>query len=194
MAGIESIPISDLRGIVMISLPARHETPRLHLRPPAAGDAEALFAAYCQDPLVCRYLEWAPHGSVADTRAFLARCVAGWPAGTPLTWVLGDRGGGPPFGMLEARVRPHAVELGYVLARARWGQGLMAEAVAAVTAAALGHPGCFRVQALVDAENRASARVLETAGFRQEGRLARYGVHPNMGSEPRDVFMYARTT
>jgi RimJ/RimL family protein N-acetyltransferase len=42
-------------------------------------------------------------------------------------------------------------------------------------------------------ENVASARVLEKVGMVREGVLRRYIVHPNIGPEPRDSIVYART-
>lgn len=175
----------------MSLLPERFTTPRLHLRRPVAADADAIFAAYCQDPAVCRFMVWAPHESVTVTRVFIAACLAGWEAGTPLTWVLTDGETDAAFGMLEARLQGTTIALGYVLARTRWGQGLMAEAISAVAGASLARPDIFRVQAICDVENRGSAGALEKAGFVREGRLERYGVHPNISPEPRAVFMYA---
>ena len=176
----------------MNRLPERLTTPRLTLRPLVPADAEVLFAAYCQDPEVCRFMVWAPHGSVAETRVFIEACLAGWQAGTPLVWALTDRGSDLPIGTIAARPAGTTVSLGYVLQRVRWGAGLMGEAVGAVTAASLALPGVFRVQAVCDTENAPSAGVLEKSGFLREGRLARYGVHPNISPEPRDVFIYAR--
>jgi [ribosomal protein S5]-alanine N-acetyltransferase len=88
------------------------------------------------------------------------------------------------------RDEPH--RFGYVLARRCWGQGLMPEALAAVAEWALAQPGVFRFNALCDAENLASARAMEKAGLVREGLLRRRSVHPNIGDEPRDCFLYAR--
>jgi [ribosomal protein S5]-alanine N-acetyltransferase len=78
-----------------------------------------------------------------------------------------------------------------VLSRAHWGRGLMPEAIRTLSADALSLAGVFRIQAICDAENRASARTLEKSGFVREGRLERYSVHPNIGHEPRPCLMYA---
>ncbi len=176
----------------MDALPEQLTTPRLRLRPPKPADAEAMFAGWCQDPVVGRFMAWPPHVSATETGDFIRACLAGWQAGTPLVWVITDPDADLPIGTLEARLAGSTVSLGYVLARSRWGAGLMPEAVGAITAASLALPGIFRVQAICDTENVPSARVLEKAGFRQEGRLARYGVHPNISPEPRDVLIYAR--
>jgi RimJ/RimL family protein N-acetyltransferase len=50
----------------------------------------------------------------------------------------------------------------------------------------------WRVQAYCDVEHRASARVLEKAGLTLEATMRRYLVLPNLGTEPRDVFLYAK--
>ena len=94
--------------------------------------------------------------------------------------------------MLEARMLGTTVDIGYVLARTRWGNGFMPEAVQSLTAAALGDPRIFRVQATCDTENIPSQRVLEKSGFAREGRLERYTVHPSVSTEPRACFMYAK--
>ncbi|MEO8444300.1 MAG: GNAT family N-acetyltransferase [Gammaproteobacteria bacterium] len=177
----------------MVILPKRVSTQRLLLRPPVLADAEAIFQAYAQDPVVCRYMDWAPHASVADTHAFIARCLIGWQAGTPLPYVITDPDAGPAIGMIEARVLGTTIDIGYVLARSRWGSGLMPEAIRVLTDACLARAEVFRVQAMCDMENAASARALEKSGFLREGRLERYGIHPNVSPEPRACFMYART-
>jgi [ribosomal protein S5]-alanine N-acetyltransferase len=64
------------------------------------------------------------------------------------------------------------VELGYALARAYWGRGFATEAGTAVVAWALERPEIHRVWAVCDAENVASARMLEKLGMRREGPLA----------------------
>jgi RimJ/RimL family protein N-acetyltransferase len=173
-------------------LPEQFETRRLILRAPEPADADTIFNAYAQDPAVCRFMVWSPHQSVAVTRAFIAESIGLWSAGSTSRYVLAEPGSNHALGMLEARIADTTVGLGYVLARSRWGTGLMPEAIGVLVAACLAHPRIYRVQAVCDAENHASARALEKAGFIREGRLERYGVHPNISPEPRAVFMYAR--
>lgn len=68
------------------------------------------------------------------------------------------------MGMIEARMDGHRVELGYVLARAFWGNGYMPEAAEAIVTWALNQPEIYRVWAVCNTENTASARVLEKVG------------------------------
>ena len=173
------------------ALPVSIETPRLQLRAPAPRDAAGIFRAYAQDPQVCRFMIWTPHAAEADTQAFIAGCVGAWAAGQRLPFVITERDADTAIGMIEARMLGSTVDIGYVLARAHWGRGLMPEAIRALAAAALADPALFRVQASCDTENTGSQRALEKAGFVHEGRLARHTVHPNISPEPRDCFMYA---
>ena len=108
------------------------------------------------------------------------------------SWVLTARGGDALLGMLSLFPIDHHVELGYVLARGHWGQGYATEAACAVVDWALDQSEIWRVWAVVDVDNAASARVLEKAGMQREGLLRRFGLHPNTGPEPRDCLLYAR--
>lgn len=163
------------------------------LREPKGADARLVFEAYTQDTEVAQYMVWRPHAALAETEAFIAGCIQAWGKGTRRPYVLTSREAvQQPIGMLEVRALSHTVDIGYVLARRYWGQGLMPEAIGALTEAILATPSFFRVQATCDIENRASARTLEKSGFVLEGRHERYTVHPNISPEPRACFMYAR--
>lgn len=174
-------------------LPDQFQTDRLLLRAPREADALPLFEAYTQDGEVARYLMWRPHTVVSQTEEFIAQCIRDWDAGLRRPYVLAflDRTQ-EPVGMLEARILQHTIDIGYVLARDQWGAGLMPEAIRAFTEIALSLSDIFRVQATCDAENHASVRVLEKSGFVKEARLDRFAVHPNISSESRPCFMYAR--
>lgn len=174
-------------------LPECIETSRLILRPPVPQDADTIFAAYCQDPEVCRYMVWVPHTSVETTRRFIGGCIEGWENDSVRAYVLTRKDDTQVLGMLESRPIEHRMNIGYVLARKHWGQGYMPEAIRALAEIAVSHPALFRIEATCDVENDASARALEKSGFTREGRLARYTVHPNLSPEPRDCWMYAKS-
>jgi [ribosomal protein S5]-alanine N-acetyltransferase len=91
------------------------------------------------------------------------------------------------------RPEPHRLDFGYVLSRPYWGRGLMTETLTAVVGWAMRQPSIWRISAVCDVDNPASARVMEKAGLQREGVLRRWILHPNAGSEPRDCFMYAKT-
>jgi [ribosomal protein S5]-alanine N-acetyltransferase len=169
------------------------DTPRLQLRPPRVDDAEAIFRGYATDPEVTRYLTWTPHKSLADTRAFLRACMDAWRLQTEFPWAITPAADERSIGMIELRPTGHMAMVGYVLAREEWGKGYMTEALTAVVDTALALRGIYRVWAVCDVENGASARVMEKAGLVREGVLKRYILHPSIGSEPRDALCYAKT-
>lgn len=168
--------------------PPRHfETFRLRFRPPRPDDAPVIFDEYAQDPEVTRYLFWRPHTSMMETEEFLKRCVEVWLGETIFPWVLIRKEDNQLLGMLEINVDGCRIELGYVLARRHWGRGYMTESVQAVIKWALGQESVFRVWAVCDIDNEASARVLQKAGMQEEGILRKWSVFPNRSPRPRDV-------
>jgi len=61
---------------------------------------------------------------------------------------------------------------------------------AAMVSLAFSIEGIHRVWTTCDAENLASARVLERSGLVREGLLRFFAVRPDSSSEPRDAFVY----
>jgi [ribosomal protein S5]-alanine N-acetyltransferase len=172
-------------------LPDRFHTARLVLRPIAPQDAGPIFDSYAQDPVVVHFLTWRPHRDRDQTDAYVACCIA-TPPHVARTYVLLERRSEAVLGVFDLRcTADHRLEFGYVLARARWGQGLMTEALTEVTVWALAQPAIFRIGAVCDLENIRSARVMEKAGMIQEGVLRRWIIHPNISDTPRDCFSYA---
>jgi RimJ/RimL family protein N-acetyltransferase len=86
-------------------------------------------------------------------------------------------------------VERFSAEIGYWLGEPYWGRGITSEAVVLVTGYAFDTLNLLRLFALPFADNLASARVLEKAGYVYEGILrsssVKYGV-------PRDQLLYAR--
>jgi RimJ/RimL family protein N-acetyltransferase len=169
------------------------ETPRLLLRRPTADDAEAIFSRYASDLEVTRYVGWPRHRNVDETRAFLAFSESlwtQWPAGPYL--ILGREDGrllGSTGLMFE---NPSRAATGYVLARDAWGRGFATEATGAMVDLAR-KTAVLRLYALCHHAHRASARVLEKAGFSREGTLRRYADFPNLTpGEAQDVLCYSR--
>ncbi len=177
----------------MMRPPETIETARLHLRPPRMEDASAIFDQYAQDAAVARYLTWRPHQDIAETQAFLRRCLAVWQDGSAFPWAIIHKADSQLIGMVEIRIQGHRVDLGYGLAQRYWGQGYMPEAVAAIMDWAWQQATIYRVWAVCDVENHGSARVLEKVGMQREGVLRRWIMHPNRSDEPRDCYCYART-
>lgn len=171
--------------------PTLIETPRLRLRLPEIADAQAIFEQYAQDTEVTRYLIWQPHQSMEETIQFLKRELAAWQEGTSFSWVITRKPDNQLLGMIAFRIEGYKANLGYVLAKAYWGQGYATEAAQSLVNLAMAEPEIYRVWAVCDAENYASARVLEKVGMSFEGVLRRWIMHPNLSAEPRDCRCYA---
>lgn len=145
-----------------------------------------------QDPEVTRFLTWRSHRALSDSEAVIDRWLTGWEAESQFSWFLFDKATGILIGSIALRRDDGGFNLGYVLARAWWGRGLMPEAVNAVTEWALSRPSVSRVTALCDVANHGSARVLEKCGFVNEGVMEASSMHPNISAEPRDCYLYVQ--
>ncbi|MGZ8466085.1 MAG: GNAT family N-acetyltransferase, partial [Candidatus Binatia bacterium] len=153
----------------------------------------AIFREYASDPEVTRYVSWRAHQAVGETREYMRVCLAAWDVGKAFQWVIERKEDLQLMGMIAARVQAHRWELGYVLARPYWGHGYMTESVKGLIDWAFQGADVFRVWAVCDVENLASARVMERAGMQREGILRRWSVHPNVSAEPRDSYCYSIT-
>jgi len=161
------------------------------LRMPSVADAVAIFTSYAQDTEVLRYLTWQPHKHIQETEGFLSECVAAWGGDTRFPYIITLKESGETIGMIEIRVNGFKADVGYVLSRLHWGKGMAAEALRNLVEWALMQKSIYRVWALCDVDNLASARVLEKVGMRREGIFRRQIIHPNISAEPRDCYCYA---
>jgi ribosomal-protein-alanine N-acetyltransferase len=174
------------------SAPDRIETPRLELRRPLEGDADAIFSRFSSDPDVTRLVGWPMHRSLDDARRFLAYSDAQWrqwPAGP---YLILSRSDGSVLGSTGlAFETPFRAQTGYVLAKDVWGRGLATEALDAMVGLARA-TGVRRLYALCHHSHSGSARVLEKCDFAREGVLRAYAEFPNLAPvEPQDVLCYA---
>jgi ribosomal-protein-alanine N-acetyltransferase len=120
---------------------------------------------------VTRFLTFRPHQSISGTAAYIARGEAA-PTDESRTFELIERFDSCVVGAFELRSpEPHRPDCGYVLARSFWGRGLMTEALIEVAAWASRQNEIWRIGAVCDTENLASARVIEKAGLQREGIL-----------------------
>ena len=167
-------------------------TQRLTLRAITLADAPDIFA-YASDVETTRLMTFPRHRERAEAEAYARRCVNSWQDGSAFPWAITNRTTGGFMGAIELRLRPPKADFGYILLRAFWRQGFMSEAAGAVVAWAIAQPAIHRVWATCAPDNKASARVLEKAGLRPEGRLACWEARPNLGLPAGDSLVYART-
>ncbi len=102
-----------------------------------------------------------------DGRAWLARAVDE----SDRAWAIDVDGAAVGGVSLHpgSDVHRHSAELGYWLGRRWWGRGLMTTIIAAFAPRAMHAFRLHRLYATVYANNPASMRVLEKAGFEREG-------------------------
>jgi RimJ/RimL family protein N-acetyltransferase len=130
---------------------------------------------YQNDPLCARYYEWEER-SEDDVRASLQRQIdfqstdprrkVQLAVTRPETGeVIGN------CGVRRKDANDFEADIGYEIAPAHWGKGYATEAAIVMVRLGFGEWGLHRVSAWCVADNLGSARVLEKAGLKLEGRL-----------------------
>ena len=155
----------------MAPVPELH-TPRARLREVRLEDAEALLEIYGSAEGV-RYLG-RPVQTLEQVQTRLSRMREEMDRGEAAFWVMTDPAADRALaylGFFRWDVPHQSAELGYVLAPARWGQGLMREVLLMLVRYGFEALGLHRMEARIDPGNEASIRLVERLGFRPEGRL-----------------------
>jgi RimJ/RimL family protein N-acetyltransferase len=148
----------------------RIETERLVLRAPRAGDIDAI-ATLADDIDIARMTTRMPYPyHRADAEAFVARAQTLEPAREAVFAI--ERAGDGLVGVLGLHPQgAFGPEIGYWIGRPYWGQGVASEAAEAAMAWA-GRDWRRRIViAGYFADNPASGRVLERAGFLHTGEV-----------------------
>jgi len=168
----------------------RLETERLILRPFEDGDVPALFPLINDADVAATMLSTCYPYSVDEFLAFFKRALEAMERRERYEMAIVLKGTGLPIGAVRFFhiSREHLrTELGYWLGRKYWGQGYMTEAVNRMAQFGFEKLGFERMHAYCFTRNAGSIRVLEKAGFRQEGHI-RHGVRKN--GEFHDVLLY----
>lgn len=156
---------------------------RIVLRPMAEDDAARVLAIF-GDAEVVRYWSRPPLADLTAAAALLDEIQEGFFRRRTFQWGIGQ--GNDLIGTcaLSALSFAHRrAEVGFVLRRDRWGQGLASEALALLFAFCFDTLALHRLEADVDPDNERSLRVLGRLGFQREGRLRERW---NTYGQPRD--------
>jgi RimJ/RimL family protein N-acetyltransferase len=148
-------------------------TKRLTIRPVDEADLPDLLEIN-SDPTVTAFLPYDAWRSLDDGRAWLARMNALADAGTGQQFVLelnAQRRVAGTLLLFRHDEGSSRAELGYVLGRKYWRQGLMHEALEAFCAHCFSALGLRRLEAEVNPANLASNALLQRLGFTREGTL-----------------------
>ncbi len=153
------------------------ETARLVLRPFRDEDAEAAHAVW-GDPDVMHHSIAGPTLSLDATRAHIARHQDSDNRDGYAFRAIVEAETGALIGvggLLNMPDEWNAVEVGYRLRRDRWGRGYATEAARAWLGAGFETLGLEEIVGVVDADHRASIRVLEKAGLQYRGEASYHG-------------------
>ncbi len=143
-------------------MPEGLRTARLTLRPMDAGDAAGLYPIFA-DPDVMRYFD-DPHGAVSETERWVRTSAAAPPAETrEFTIRLDDK-------IIGKAGIWKAPELGFLLHRDHWRQGLMTEALEALIPHLFATMALPQITADVDPRNAPSLALLGRLGFAETHR------------------------
>jgi ribosomal-protein-alanine N-acetyltransferase len=163
---------------------------RCTIRPWRLDDAESLAKYANNHKLWLTLRDVFPHPyTIPDAHEFLQRAISDQSTTKFCIEVNGRAVGGMGIHPGED-VHSHTATLGYWLGEDFWGRGIMTEAVAALTDFCFDNFPLRRISAEVFANNPASARVLEKAGFVFEGRLKKYVIKDG---KLLDSLLYAQT-
>jgi ribosomal-protein-alanine N-acetyltransferase len=147
------------------------ETARLRLRTLRLDDAMDQHA-YAREREVAAPGMWEPLSTLEENLQDIVETLERQARGEVATWGIehcGDRRLIGRCGFVRFRPAHHCAEVSYALARPYWGRGYMSEALVAVVAYGFMRLDLHRIEAICLADNAASIRVLEKAGFRHEG-------------------------
>jgi RimJ/RimL family protein N-acetyltransferase len=164
-------------------------TSRLAIREFATADLDPL-CEVLGDPRVTRYMLHSPRNR-SEVEAYLEQ-VLGFKRERPRSaWELAvcEAQDGTLIGACTLTfLAASEADLGYLLARRLWRQGLASEIAAALVDAGFEDLGLSRISSTVDVRNLASIRVLEKTGLRWEATLRRLR---KVRGEWRDCHLYA---
>ena len=148
-------------------------TERLKLTKMSVAHAADMFE-YASDPLVTKYLLWAPHETREQTKQYLRQIQTSYHNGSFYDWAIilrDSRKMVGTCGFVKFDVPNNLTEVGYVINPNYWGMGIAAEALTAVIGFGFNDLRLTRIQGRFIRGNEASLRVMEKVGMRFEGYL-----------------------
>lgn len=165
------------------------ETNRCILRPLMLEDANDMFV-YAHDEKTTKYVAFPRHQTLADSQYVLENIFLNHEARkTPPTYAIVLKANNQMIGTCDVtkKTLPGDIgELGYILNKQYWGQGIMSEVVEKVLEIAFLHSGFHSIRVTHAVENIGSQKVIEKSGFQYEGVLRAYmfqnGVYYDMKS------------
>jgi RimJ/RimL family protein N-acetyltransferase len=142
-----------------------------HLRPLAITDVETMFTML-SDTESMKYWSDPPISKLEEAVQVLMKDLDSDAKGNSMCWAVTRKGEHEMIGkviLFQFNVANGRAEIGYLLDRKFWRQGVMHQALGAVIEFAFNTLDLHRIEADVDSENIPSIGLLEKLGFEREG-------------------------
>ncbi len=167
------------------------ETPRLRLRKVFRADAADLLEA-TSDRRVTKFEPWGPY-DLEETQKMVENIQNQLAQGLCTEWAMERKEDAKVLGLIhlnQVDFFNRSAEMGYWLQWKAWGRGYATESVEALSRFALEDLQMDEIVAICHPENKASARVLEKAGFHFHKNLPAY---ISLGGKTADCLQYHLT-
>ncbi len=176
--------------MVKLSLPTHFVTKRLSIQKLRYEEAEEIFYSYASKPEATRFMSWATHRSIADTRAFLRYVVDAWRMGMDYSFAIRLKDTHRLIGSFGVINENGRLQFGYILSPTQWGNGYATEVCRNMMEILKEQDGVYRIGTYVDMDHVASINVLKKSGLVEEARLARWMRFPNQNDMPKDCILF----
>lgn len=148
------------------------ETDRLLLRKITEQDLNDIFE-YASDNEATQYMPWDTHKSLADTKQFYNIVMDSYKELNSLEYVFVLKETGKVIGSggsISLPLYPHCVEIGYIINKKYWGQGLVPEAMTVIINYLFNELNVHKIEAKHLGGNPNSGKVMQKLGMSYEGR------------------------
>lgn len=152
-------------------IPRTFDTRDLHIRPSNTTDADSMFSML-SDPVAMKYWSDEPISDLEAAVEVLNKDLESDAQGNSMCWAVCLKGQEKMIGkciLFQFSQQNRRAEIGYLLERSYWRQGLMHQALEAVIDFAFNTLDLHRIEADVDTENAGSLGILKKLGFEREG-------------------------
>lgn len=153
----------EMEGIII-------ETERVKLRPIKIEEAEHVYNTWTSDDEVSKYMRWSTHKSVEETKQWIMLEQENCKKDNYFDWGIELKQTGKLIGSIGAHYVQELdrYEIGYVIAKKYWRQGLVTEATENMLNYLANEKGIKKFVALHAKQNPASGAVMQKVGFRYE--------------------------
>ena len=143
------------------------ETPRLILRRIRVSDYADMYE-YSSDSEVTKYLTWYPHKSLNESKEYAEYLQKRYNDGKFFDWGIEYKGSGKfigTCGFTTINLNNNQAEVGYVLSKGYWGQGIIPEALRVIMEFGFNYLGFDKIEARFLDGNEKSFKVMKKMGM-----------------------------